>query len=95
MNKVNSIEQFEEVVNESLEGVSIKAEETWFFTDEENVDKGFAVTEDDGGLHVSFNQFRVCFWIGQDVSKSAFNREAKKILKALGIPKSFEHFALI
>lgn len=53
-----------------------------------NDDSEFRVFEDDGTLHVTIGQVHGCFICNQELRKSEWNAEARKVLKGLGIPFS-------
>lgn len=53
------------------------------------------VFEDDGGLHVVRGGLRVCFWIGQELNKREFNKEARFIMNALKVPKNQQKNGLV
>ena len=59
---------------------NIAGVEVYFYPDSEN-EMPF---EDDGALFVTQDGLRAAFDIGQDCTAAQFNREAKRILSALG-----------
>lgn len=84
------IEEVEKEVREKNADIIKKFEDAgadeFIYIDIEQED-GWRVFEDDGFLHINFGKVRGCFIGSQEMKKSEWNKEARKVLSELNVPK--------
>lgn len=58
--------------------------ELFFFEEEwDRITRSLDITEDDGNIHFTMGRIRACFWMGQELTKTQFNKIAKEVLKGM------------